>query len=152
MKILCVEDDHLVAKPILDELQAAFPDAEVKWIGTESEFRTHFESVAANPPDIVIMDVMKLWDVPSRNPAPLPDDVRRGGVSRAGIRCAKMLNNDERTKDVPIILYTVLDEAWLRKEIRELRNCYHVPKEGDINPLLEKIRQVIPLTPNQHGL
>ncbi len=143
MDILCVEDDHIIAKPIIDELSAAFPEAEIKWIGTESEFYNSFEQIAENLPVIVTMDVMKLWAIPSANMPFPPAEVKRGGIHRAGIRCAIRLNNDERTRNIPIVLYTVLDEKDLEESLMKLNNCYYVSKEKPLSHLVEKVRELV---------
>lgn len=143
MKILCVEDDHIVAKPLIDELAKEFPEAQITWIGTESEFFDRFEQIATDRPSIIIMDVMKLWAVPGRNVQPPPDNIRKEGIRRAGIRCALKLNSDERTKEIPILLHTVLNQTDLEEDMRKLRNAHYLSKELGILPLIKKIRELL---------
>lgn len=145
MKILCVEDDHIVAKPLIDELAKEFPEAQIDWIGTESEFYNKFEQIAADQPSIVVMDVMKLWATVGRDMQPPPEEIRKEGIYRAGIRCALRLNSDERTKDIPIILHTVLNQADLEEDMRKLRNTYYLSKEKGHTLLIKKIRELLPI-------
>src|SRR6267154_1778537 len=109
MKILIVEDDHLQAEWIHMSLAQAFPKAEFNCVRTEAEFRSRFGEIADNRPQVVVMDVMLRWEDPSPEITPRPDYVEAEGFYRAGLRCERMLAQDERTSHVPVILYTVLE-------------------------------------------
>ncbi|HMV85317.1 MAG TPA: hypothetical protein PLD20_15610 [Blastocatellia bacterium] len=145
MKILCVDDDHIVAKPIIDALAKEFPGTQINWVGTESEFYSKFEQIATDHPSIVIMDVMKLWARASPNLQPPPEEIKKEGIYRAGIRCALRLNSDERTKDIPIILHTVLNQTDIEGDMTKLKNTHYLSKEGEGGTfsLIKKIRELL---------
>src|SRR2546425_8168130 len=111
MTILVIEDDYLQADWIRQKLTEAMPNANIRLIATEAEFRSQFENIANQDPDVVVMDVMLRWADPSPDLTPPPQDVREEGFYRAGLRCERMLAEDNRTSRVPVILYTVLELA-----------------------------------------
>ena len=86
LRILIVEDDHLQEGPFEEQLQDAFPDAQIETVPTEREFRQRLAGYRAQPPDVVIMDVMLRWDFPTPDAAPPPADVVDGGYHWAGLR------------------------------------------------------------------
>jgi CheY-like chemotaxis protein len=141
-KILIVEDDPLQMEFIVPELQNAFCGTEIKLLKTEHQFRVALEEIAKNPPDVAIIDVMLRWTDPVPNQPPAPEDVREGGHYQAGLRCAALLRRYETTRAIPVILYTVLEEADLLHDLRELNNVRLLTKESDIGPLIEMIGQV----------
>lgn len=148
MKILVIEDDHLQAEWICKNLEQAFRGDKIDRITMEMEFRSHFDEIANDPPDVVIMDVMLRWADPSPDLKPPPDDVKKGGFYRAGLRCTRILAQDKRTEDIPVILYTVLEHNDLQQNNFEadlqdlLKKAVHLPKEANLAPLIQAIRKV----------
>jgi len=143
MKILVVEDDHLQADWICQNLEGEFVGAEIQRISTELEFRSRLidGDLGKEPPDVIIMDVMLRWADPSPDLQPPPDDVRDEGFYNAGLRCEKLLDQDETTRHIPVILYTVLERSDLSKQLRGMRrNVQYLPKESDPKPLSQLIR------------
>jgi len=144
LHILIVEDDYLQADWIRASLGKIFPRAQIELMHTEFQFRSALDSLAKTPPDVIVMDVMLRWADAGPNIPPPSEDVRKEGFYRAGIRCAKMLSSNERTREIPVILYTVLERADLESDIRSLpRNIIHLRKDSDAEPLGRLIRSAI---------
>jgi CheY-like chemotaxis protein len=145
MKILIVEDDHLQADWIHQSLANKFPRAEIERISTELEFRSRVDNgnLAENPPDVIIMDVMLRWTDPGPDLKPPPSDVREEGFFNAGLRCERLLAQEERTSHIPVILYTVLERTDLKQDPEKLRrNVHYLPKESNPEPLIQLIRDL----------
>ena len=103
-KVLLVEDDHLQRDFLRARLEERLGVA-VETRNTEWEFLSDFEAVAANKPDVAVFDLMLRWATPSRNMAPAPEVVTNN-PGKAGLRCAKRLHDDPRTRDVKVIIYS----------------------------------------------
>lgn len=143
MDILIVEDDAFQAETIEAKLNQEFPGAEIQKISTERQFHLSLDSIVQNPPSVVVLDVMLRWTDPAPNLETPPDDVRREGFFRAGLRCQKLLAQHETTSGVPVILYTVLDRNELDRELKGLPpNVVHLRKESDLSPLVQTIREM----------
>ena len=143
MRILLVEDDIIQSDLICDALGQEFHGGEVKLIKTEHEFRSWLDDITGRVPDIVIIDVMLRWTDPSPDQPPSPDDVREEGHYRAGFRCRKLLSEHVATKDVPVILYTVLDHADISHELQDISmgEVQYLRKESSAGPLLRMVRK-----------
>ena len=117
---LVVEDDHLQKGPLEDRLRMTFPGADVTVLSSEHQFRDYLPALRSSPPDLVLMDVMLRWSLPSPNaPAP-PPDVAEGGYYRAGLRCAHLLLAEEQLHHVPVVLYTILERSDLERDNKAL--------------------------------
>lgn len=139
-----VEDDHLQRGPLEDHLRAAFPGAQVTTLGSEHQFRECLPQLVASPPDLVLMDVMLRWALPSPNAPTPPADVTEGGYYRAGLRCANLLLADERSRSVPVVLYTILERSDLERDSPGLpENSSYVGKSSDIDVLLRKVSALL---------
>lgn len=140
MKILLVEDDDIQSEWMGEELKKEFPKATVEVIPTELGFIERMEQLAANRPDVVIMDMMLRWTDPSPEMKPPPEEVKREGFYAAGRRCAQRLR--DRKIDIPVILYTILD----REEVNEGAEGVFagvLAKGADLAPLFAAIRQAV---------
>lgn len=138
VRLLLVEDDPLQSEAILEGLEAAFPDAEIKHIRTEKEFRDRIGELVEFEPHAAIFDVMLRWADPDDIVADeIPEEVRREKHYRAGLRCQQMLARQLDKHGVPFFLYTILEEADLPEVPSGLT---HVCKGPDIQPLLIKLR------------
>jgi len=142
-KVLLVEDDYIQAEWITEMLERAFPYATVEPMATEAEFYSSIERIASPPgrPDVVLMDVMLPWAYPTPDMSPPPDNVRREGYRRAGLRCAEMLANREATKNIPVILFTVLTQDDLEAPTSD--SLLYVSKESEPEELISRIRNVL---------
>jgi CheY-like chemotaxis protein len=145
-RILIVEDDYLQVDLIKTALQKE-PDfspakATIDRISTERQFHTRFEEIKSNPPDVIIMDVMLRWDDPAPKMEPPPPEIKRRGFYRAGLRNEEMLALDEKTRDIPVILYTLLEDIDL-KEMPERSKLRYLPKDSSLDPLVQLVRALI---------
>lgn len=144
MTILVVEDDHLQLRWVVSELQQEFPNAEINEIRTEYEFNTKLTKIAKSQPDIILMDIMLPWTEPSPEMPEAPYEVEEQGFYRAGFRCQKLLNENEKTRDIPILLYTVLSKDDLKTEIDSLSpNVMHLQKSGHPKEIFAKINYML---------
>lgn len=132
MRFLLVEDDSDQARLITTQVKGEFPDVKIDVVSTESDFLRSFEAIAAEPPDLVIMDVMLRWCNISQNMSPPPPEC--GDYSRAGVRCCWLLRNDERTQKIPIVVLTVLDNIGNGLGLPE--GCLHLPKQSEFANLV----------------
>jgi CheY-like chemotaxis protein len=141
MRILIVEDDHLQEGPFAEHLQDAFPAARIDTVPTEKDFRERLPRLRAEPPDVVVMDVMLRWDFPRRDAAPAPDDVREGGYHWAGVRCAQLMAADPDLGRTPVVFCTIVERADLERDGRSLpANSRYVRKSADLDGLTRTIR------------
>jgi DNA-binding response OmpR family regulator len=148
MKILIVEDDHLQADWIGLNLRQEFAaNARIETISSESEFDQWLSSLTTDPPDVVLMDVMVRMCDPTPELANSLGQPSSGEYDyfRAGLRCAAKLRKDQRTSQVPVILYTMLERHDLMEEIESASvKLLYMRKEADLRPLMERIRDLIP--------
>jgi DNA-binding NarL/FixJ family response regulator len=139
-----VEDDHLQQGPLEENLLDAFPGAQVTVLGSEHQFREQLPQLIESPPDLVLMDVMLRWALPSPNTPEPPTEVTEGGYYRAGLRCASLLLADQRSRMVPVVLYTILERSDLERDSPGLpANSSYVGKSSDIEVLLRKVRKLL---------
>jgi DNA-binding NarL/FixJ family response regulator len=143
---LPIEDQTNQFNSVRDKLKAAFPGLLIERISKEHEFRENFEQIASDRPDIVVVDVMLPWTDTSDGYVPAPAEIRAdGGHYFAGFRCAKLLGADERTRDLVVIIYTVVDQDDVESRIRELRpNHRFVRKDEHVRNLIAEIKAALP--------
>ncbi len=108
MRILLIEDDFSQAEPILKALEKGFPGAEIRHLTTESEFRSRLHEIVQNLPALAIIDVMVRWADPGPDMPEAPPEVQRESYFRAGVRCARLLEQ-QSPKKIPIVFYTILE-------------------------------------------
>jgi len=143
-RFIVVEDDHLQEAPLQDYLTSVFPDSTVETISTEEDFRLAMPAMRANIPDLVVLDVMLRWSFPRPNPPKPPKDVLSGGYYRAGLRCAQLLQEDALLRDVPVVLYTILELNDLLRDGQQLPpNSTYVGKNSELDVLVRHIRGVL---------
>jgi DNA-binding response OmpR family regulator len=141
MYILLVEDDYLQADWIEASLKTAFGNIQVERIATEQEFYARVPEIVANPPDVIVIDVMLRWTDPSREMVEPPPAVEKDGFYRAGIRCQEKLAEQKETSQIPIVLYTVLERIDLEQEIDGLsKSVTYLRKDSDSTSLTDQIR------------
>jgi hypothetical protein len=144
MRIVSLEDDEpfweLLRKALIEE----FPDAEVLWLHTESEFCDTMQEFGAKQPNIFLLDVMVKWADPAENMPQPPYDVREDGYYRAGLRCRKRLQDNPATSRIPAVLFTVLEQSDIESLIGELpANTAFISKSDNFRELIETIKSKI---------
>lgn len=142
--IVVVEDDHLQEGPLEEYLFDRFPGSRVETVRFESDFRDRLPDYRTQRPDLVIMDVMLRW-ARSREDAPKePPDVEAGQYFRAGMRCTKLMAADEQLRDVPVIVYTILERNDLeRDDPTWVAQCEYVRKSSDLEVIGRRIQRVL---------
>lgn len=143
MRIVLVEDDHFQAESISSGIKSRFPNAVVTREKTESGFHARLESLVAEPPDLIILDVMLPWALADRKMPEAPAQVRDEGFYRAGLRCRDLLQSRDETKKVPVILYSILERDDLKGDHADAQLPTYLPKKADLKPLLDKIAELL---------
>ncbi len=143
MRITLVDDDHLELARIADALRKRF-GAEVQTLATESEFVASLDSIASANPDVIILDIMLRWANPSAKLelSEIPPEVVSEGFYTAGIRCLQRLRQRDDTKQIPVILYTTLDQNDFTEYV------VHT-KSDDLDPLFNEILDKVRLPKSQ---
>jgi CheY-like chemotaxis protein len=147
MRLILVEDDYTQSQLLSSELVREFPGSAVEVIETEKSFRTALEDIAKSPPDVFVIDIMLRWANVSRDHESAPPDVRAGKFHRAGFRCVKLLESGDRTKKVPVILYSMVELSEFATEAGDLPPHVHLlQKDSSIIPLCVLIRKIVKKT------
>lgn len=142
MYILIVEDDPVQSDFIEHAIkeEKEFFDLQIKRISRESEFRNNFGEIADYKPEVIIMDIMMRWADPAPDMQTPPKEIRDQGFYRAGIRCIQMLSDDERTRDIPIIIYSILDKEDLEEEMKNFLQARYLSKDFDARKIINMIK------------
>lgn len=145
MYILIVEDDHsqadLIQEALEKEADLNSSSLEIRRYSTESQFRDHLKDIAERKPDVIVMDVMLRWTDPAPDMKAPPENILREGCYRAGLRNSKLLAQEEETRNIPVILYTMLEKIDLG-DTSELGLTY-LPKDSELAPLVQAVRAAI---------
>src|SRR4051812_36572572 len=135
-RILLVEDDLVQAEFMRTYLEDLLPGCTVQHVATELAFRELFPSLQSSPPDLVVVDMMIRWSTPSSQVQPLPGDVARDGQYRAGRRCQELLASETATRDVPVVIYSVLERLdAIPGNEQQPYNVVFLQKSTDLSPL-----------------
>jgi DNA-binding NarL/FixJ family response regulator len=142
MHILVVEDDGLQAESVVSGLKRAFPRAVVNLVETEHQFVTGIDQIKNDPPSVIVMDVMMRWTEPSTDMPPRPENVKRDGFYKAGFRCRDLLAQYKETKNIPLILYTVLEnEDLYMGDPDSFGTATYLRKDAELDSLVHTIRE-----------
>jgi len=146
MNVLLLDDDDLEAQAVRDALVQHFPQVGVDIIRTELEFRERLEAILSAPPDLIILDMMVRWSDEGSKPSTPPNELGDFPSYRSGLRCHRLLAQNERTKNIPTILYTVLERGDIAEELRNMpQNVVYLKKDSDLSSLLRLIRSLVQL-------
>ena len=141
MYVVIVEDDPLQVGDTVAALHRAFQDLRCDSIETESEFYSRLQQLKENPPDLVILDVMLRWANPSREMPPRHERAKREGFYTAGFRCRDLLALNEETRNIPVIIFTILEaEDFYRDSLSP--NTF-VLRKGDTDTLVREVRKLV---------
>lgn len=144
MKILLIEDDYFQAQVIIDELKINFREPLIEIINSEEEFKKRFHTIQENLPDLVIIDVMLRWYNPSPKVSSRPEELHEEGFHRAGLRCVNLLLSNLETKNMPIIIYSVLNREDISEEIKKMPHHILFVQKTDVVLLVNAIRSLLP--------
>lgn len=145
MKIVLVEDDYLQADWIQASLESTF-GAHVERTGSAHGLQRQIPLLARDPPDIFIVDEMLRWSDP-----PTVEELDAGAYlpapdgwkpTRAGLELIEQLRSIPQLTNVPVILYTVLEESDL-VDLHIPMNVATVAKNTDPGPLISAVRQAL---------
>ena len=142
MRVVLVEDDHLQARWVTETLERAFSHVKVVPVRTEAEFYSIIDGLGSKPPNVIIMDVMLRWTDPAPDMTIPPENVRREGFRRAGLRCVEKLLERDATKHIPVILFTVRSYGDLESP-PDVENVLYVSKESEPEELINRIRTIL---------
>lgn len=144
LHILLVEDDSLQSELMRENLALALSNVRIDVIDTEYGFRSSFDHIVRNPPDVVILDIILRWTDPAPEMPSMPPEVEIEGSYRAGFRCQRLLAENPMTRNIPIIIYTILEARDMKSRIDESteKNVHYVTKGSDLSPLIELILTV----------
>ena len=76
MRIVLVEDDGLYVEALSEALRNRWPEVEIQAYSSEHEFRTNLRAIGSFKPNIVIIDVVLRWTVPSKRASGRPEGTR----------------------------------------------------------------------------
>lgn len=144
--IWLVEDDYHLRQSIREAIKENSINTEIIELPTEYKFREQLKNILeeSNIPDLVILDVMLPWTIPSKKPLPEPDDVKEKGFYRAGARCEKLFRENQRLRDVPVIIYTNLKKDDIENDVDwQSEKTYYLGKNGNISELKSNILKLI---------
>lgn len=139
LRILMVEDDPVQIEVMEEALRRGLREASIDLIRTEHEFCSKLEKIAANPPDVAVIDVMLRWTDPSPDLPKPPPEVIKEGHYKAGVRCQALLGSRPDTRKIPVILYTVLEQDDFKEQTIEGQRVERLSKESDSNSLIDAV-------------
>ena len=146
--IVLVEDDSRQAEEVRAALVKHFAHVEVIVIGAEAEFLARLPAFQVNAPDLFIFDGILPWSAAGSN-HPKP---RRKLKGIAGIRCAAAVLAKRGTRDVPIIIQSIIEPSVLRREFKNApENVYFRSKTSSEKDLITTIRSLLAVG-QQHNL
>jgi CheY-like chemotaxis protein len=144
MRIMVVEDNSLQAKELRRTLAEEFPDATLEWIASESSLLDWVQSSASEVPDVIVMDIMLRWAIATENFQDPPPEVVSQGYYAAGLRCTQRVLQTKRVADVPIVLYSVLNNVDLKGKLDALPDHVGFVVKGlTFSPLFSEIRRLL---------
>lgn len=140
VRIVVVEDDPLYADSLEQLLARAFPGAAIERVRTEHEFTTRIDDYRAAPPSVFVIDVMLRWTDPAPEMPEPPDEVKRQGFYKAGLRCQARLASQAETRDVPVVFHSVLERGDLGGILDDILHVTFVAKGSDGEELLRAVK------------
>lgn len=145
MHFLIVEDDKLQFSYIKNGIKEGrcFSKSRIERIATECEFIEKFESIATDKPDLILLDIMLRWTDPAPDMTLPPADIAKEGFFRAGVRCEQRLAVDPRTRNIPVIVYSILEKKDFEGEIRERPEVHYLEKDFSLEKLNSKLEECL---------
>ena len=145
MYFLIVEDDKLQFSYIKNGIRQGrnFSNSRIERIATEWEFIEKFESTATEKPDVILLDIMLRWTDPTPSMTLPPPEIAEEGFFRAGVRCEQRLAVDPRTRNIPVIVYSILEKKDFEGEIRERPEVHYLEKDFSLEKLNSKLEECL---------
>ena len=145
MRIILIEDNHFKVDNIKYSLNEHFENVELDVYETEFEFVDQIDLIAANPPDIFIIDLMLIWDVSSKNIKDPNDYIDNyTTLFEAGFRCKELIRTKSNLSNSPISILTVLEEKGLGEKANYLgRNTKFLEYSPKPYKLIKLIKQML---------
>jgi len=136
-RIVLLEDDYLQRDSICAGLKGRYKNLSIQSIATERQFVDSLDAILKEPPDLFILDVMVRWTNPSPDMEPMPEEMRKQGFYRAGIRCEARIR--EQGCDTPVVLYTVLEDDDLRADLPSNSLTRLITKDASLYDLFKAV-------------
>jgi CheY-like chemotaxis protein len=137
--VLIVEDDIEIAEAIKTYLTLGYTNVRITLIHTLSDFIDKFSQIVKDKPDIILMDIMLIWTNDKNTQTKMPDDVYRGGL-----KCLKLLQSQEKTKYIPVVIISALrTEDFINNDDKPI-NWLHVRKPFSPIELESAIKSMLP--------
>jgi len=144
MRIIIIEDDDNQSDKLIRDIPKEIPNAQIYLYKTEHSFRSQIERVKEWKPDLFLIDIMLRWTNPSPDMPEAPDEVIEEGFYVAGFRCKRDILENSYLKNLPIILFTVLDKEDLKDKLSNLpRNISYISKDNLTSVLCDHIKRVV---------
>jgi hypothetical protein len=143
-QFVILEDDSLQTQTLRGVLEKHFQltECRIKVLTAESDFREWLDREASEADlksAVFVLDMMVRWSRVRRDIPEMPELINREGFRRAGLRCARMI--EDRCADARIILHTILDEDDLADvDIGPLKV---VTKTPDLGHLVHAIKELL---------
>ena len=116
LRVVLVENDHLTQEDAIEDLQK-YLNSQVTTYSAESDFRNSLDSFRNSPPDIFIFGLWVRWTHPAPVMPEAPIEVLEGEYNHhygAGMRMARLIAEDPRTANTPVVIWDCLDEEELK--------------------------------------
>lgn len=142
-RIVLLEDDHWQEETIVDTINGV-SDLPVEVIRTEHAFMRQLPYFQADPPSAFVLDMLVRYADPEPDAPEPPADHGSTGYFTAGLRCLRSLRGHRSTRDVPIVVYTVLDELDARRSMDSSEADVAVfTKTQDDRPIADWLRAAV---------
>ena len=145
MYFLIVEDDKSQFSYIKNGIRQGryFSESRIERIATELEFIEKLESLATEKPDVILLDIMLRWTDPHPDMTLPPPHIAEASFFRAGVRCEQRLAADSRTRNIPVIVYSILDKKDFDGEISERPEVHYLEKDFGVEKLNSKLEECL---------
>jgi DNA-binding NarL/FixJ family response regulator len=136
-RIVLIEDDEFFRTKIEQHVRDRWPNKfELMALRTEKEFLKRFDDLTTHPPKLIIIDQMVPFTTAEDKDW---DEAPQHNAFRGGTRCYERLEEDSRTRHIPVVFFTILDPETVPT------NVIYVKKSGDseMAGLLDAISRVL---------
>jgi CheY-like chemotaxis protein len=143
MTFVVLEDDYLQEAPLRNNLVAQFGAPHVTRLITAKEFSDALPGFGPGNPDIFLIDLLIPWHTVDQAAGPPPKEFR---TPHRGIACQRLLQQNDATRNTPVILFTELDRTndALAKELVGLpRYVRYLRKDAGYVVLNRLIRELL---------